>query len=87
MTITGAIVLYAVFWFMGLLVALPLGLKTQGDVGADPDTPAYTPLNANVRRKMLWVTAIAFALWLPLTLLIASGWIGVEDVDIWGRMG
>ena len=87
MMITGAIVLFAVIWFMGMLIALPLGLTTHGDAGtADADNPASSPINANVRRKMAWVTAITFVLWLPLCLLIASGWIGIEDIDIWGRM-
>ncbi|MSU88261.1 DUF1467 family protein [Rhodobacteraceae bacterium 2CG4] len=86
MTITGALVLFAVIWFMGLLVALPLGLRTHGDEGSAGDgTPASSPVNANIRRKMLRVTVVTVILWLPLSALIASGWIGIDDVDIWGR--
>ncbi|MAY31868.1 MAG: hypothetical protein CMM86_04625, partial [Rhodovulum sp.] len=33
MTITAAIVLFAVIWFMVLFVTLPVRLRTQGDVG------------------------------------------------------
>ena len=41
MTLTGAIVLFAVIWFLSLLVALPIGLNTQGDLGeVEPGTPA-----------------------------------------------
>lgn len=87
MTLTGAMVLYAVFWFMGMLIALPLGLKTHGDLGTDgDDTPASAPVNANVKRKMVWVTGISLVLWVPVCLLIASGWIGVADLDFWGRL-
>ncbi len=88
MNITAAIVLFAVIWFMSLLVALPLGLVTHGDQGTDDeDSPAFAPVNANVKRKMLWVTVITVALWAPLCLVIASGWISVSDIDIWGRLG
>lgn len=88
MNITAAIVLFAVIWFMSLLVALPLGLVTHGDQGTDDeDSPAFAPVNANVKRKMLWVTVVTVALWAPLCLVIASGWISVSDIDIWGRLG
>ncbi len=87
MTITGAIVLYAVLWFLGLLIALPLRLTTQDEAGeVVPGTPASAPTNPQVKRKMFWVTIIAFILWLPLVLIISSGWIGLEDIDFWGRM-
>ena len=57
MTITGALVLYAVLWVLGMLIALPLGLQTQGDTGHQADdTPASTPLNPNLGRKALRVT-------------------------------
>lgn len=88
MTLTGAIVLFAVFWFMGLLIALPLGLRTYGDLGSDgARSPASAPVNPNIKRKILWVTALSFALWLPTCLIIASGWITIADIDIWGTGG
>jgi len=84
MTITGAIVLFAVIWFMALLIALPLGLRTHGDEGtAGEGNPASSPVNARVRRKMLWVTVLSVVIWVPLVALILSGLISVEDLDFW----
>ena len=86
MSITGAIVLFAVIWFMGLLIALPLGLRTHGDEGtAEEGSPASSPVNPQVRRKMKWVTLITLVLWAPLVALIMSGWISISDLDIWGQ--
>lgn len=86
MTITGAIVMFAVIWFMSLLIALPLGLRTHGDEGTtDEITPAFAPVNLNMKRKLLRVTIVTVILWGPLCLLIYSGWIGIDDVDIWGH--
>lgn len=86
MTITGAIVLFAVIWFLTLLVALPIGLRTQGDLGEiEPGTPASAPENPNIRKKIIWVTIVTIALWLPLVIVIDQGWISIEDIDIWRR--
>ena len=87
MTITGALVLFAVIWFMTLFVLLPLGLRTHGDEGSDDDeTPAFTPINANIRQKLKRTTWIAVALWIPLVAIIMSGVISIHDIDFWGRM-
>ena len=53
MTITGAIVLFAVIWFVTLLVALPIGLRTQEEVGeVTPGTPASAPADPRIGRKL-----------------------------------
>lgn len=33
MTITSALVLYAVIWFLTFLIVIPIRLETQGDLG------------------------------------------------------
>ncbi|MBP7001323.1 DUF1467 family protein [Amaricoccus sp.] len=87
MTITGAIVLFAVIWFLTLFVALPIGLRTQDEAGeVEPGTPASAPSEAWMRRKFLWVTVITVALWVPLCALILWGGVTVRDLDIWHRM-
>jgi predicted secreted protein len=85
MTITGAFVLWAVIWFMTLLMILPLRLTTQAEAGEVTDgTPPSAPVNPAIRRKMIWTTAITLVLWLPLCLVIASGWITIADIDVFG---
>ena len=87
MTITGALVLYAVFWVMGMLIALPLGLQTHGDAGStDEITPASSPTNPRLKAKAIWVTIVATALWAVICGVIMSGWITIESLDFWGRM-
>lgn len=87
MTITAAIVLFAVIWFLTLFVALPIGLRTQGEDGeVVPGTPSSAPSHPGLRRKFLWVTAITLAIWLPLCAFLIWGGVTVHDIDIWGRM-
>lgn len=87
MTITGALVLFAIIWFLTLFVALPIGLRTQDEAGeVEPGTPASAPSEASMRRKFFWVTVITLALWLPLCAVIMWGGITMHDIDFWGRM-
>ena len=87
MTITAALVLYAVTWFMTFFIVLPLRLKTQGDVGTVvPGTPAGAPHDENVGRKAKITTAIATVIWAILAGIILSGAISVRDFDWRGIM-
>lgn len=82
MAITSALVLYAVIWFMTLFIALPIGLRTQGDEeDIVPGTHAGSPANFNLRRKLLWVTIVGTALWAISTAVILSGVISISDID------
>lgn len=87
MTITAAFVLFSVIWFVALLVALPIGLTTQGEAGeVVPGTPASAPVDARMRKKLLWVTLVTLALWSAVCAVILWGGISVRDLDFWGRM-
>ena len=87
MTITGALVLFAVIWFLGLFVALPIGEKSQSEDGeVVPGTPASAPVDTMLRKKLFWVTVISFVLWVALCAVIMSGLFRVEMFDVFGRM-
>jgi predicted secreted protein len=87
MTITAALVLFAVYWFLTLFVALPIRVRTQGeDNNVVPGTPASAPSDPMIGKKMFWVTIIATILWAITCSVILWGGIEVRDLDIWGRM-
>lgn len=87
MTISGAIVLFAVIWFVTLLVALPIGIRTQEEDGnVAPGTPSSAPADPMIGRKLLWTTVVTVALWAPLCALILWGGLTVRDIDFWHRM-
>jgi predicted secreted protein len=87
MTITGAIVLFTVIWFLALLVALPIGVRTQGEAGEiTPGTPASAPADPMIGRKLFWVTVVTLVLWGGLCAFILWGGVTVRDLDVWGRM-
>ena len=87
MSITSAIVLFAVIWFMTFLIAIPIRLKTQGDVGkVVPGTHAGAPEHHQLKKKAIITTIVAAVLWRIITAIILSGWITVRDLDWFNRM-
>ncbi|PRY92565.1 putative secreted protein [Hasllibacter halocynthiae] len=88
MGITSALVLLAVIWFMTLFVVLVIGLETQGDRGMKiRGTSAGSPEDPRMGRRFLRTTIWAVAIWVPACALILSGWVGVEDFDLFSRFG
>jgi predicted secreted protein len=87
MTITAAIVLFAVIWFLALFVALPIRLVTQDEAGeVAPGTPASAPAEAMIRQKLLWVTVATVLIWGSVVAVIVWGGISMRDLDVWGQM-
>ncbi|MCK4862353.1 MAG: DUF1467 family protein [Rhodobacteraceae bacterium] len=88
MAITSAMVLFAVIWFMLLLMALPMRMRSQEQDGeVVPGTPASAPVNPMIGKKMIWVTVITVVLWVPLVAFIVSGVVSIHDIDFYNRMG
>ncbi len=86
MTITAALVLFAVIWFMLLMMALPIRERSQEDEGVRvPGTPASAPMDPMIGKKMFWVTVVTVILWLPLVLFILYGPVTMADLDFYGR--
>ena len=87
MSITSAIVLYAVIWFMVFLIAIPIRLKTQGDLGeVVPGTHAGAPAIHQLKRKAWITTGLSALLWLTIGGVIVSGLITIRDLDVLNRM-
>ncbi len=83
MTITAAIVLFSIVWFMTFFVVLPLRFVSQGDVGeVVPGTPKSAPAGDVVVRKAKITTVVAVVIWGALYAIILSGWISVRDFDM-----
>jgi predicted secreted protein len=87
MTITAAIVLYSVIWFMVFFVVLPLRMVTQDEAGeVVPGTPRSAPAEAQIGRKAKITTLWATGLFVIIAGVIVSDVISVRDLDWFGRM-
>jgi predicted secreted protein len=88
MTITAALVLFAVTWFMVFFIILPLRVVSQDEAGdVVPGTPRSAPSDYNVARKARITTVVAVVIWGLLVWIITSGLISVRDFDWFNRMG
>lgn len=87
MNITAGFVVFLMLWFLCLLVALPIGLRTQADMGkVVPGTPSSAPEHAQLGRKLVLVTIISSILWVVVYWIVAHSGLSVHDIDIWNRM-
>ncbi len=87
MTITGALVLYSVTWFMVFFCVLPLRFTSQADAGSVvPGTPRSAPSDFVVGKKALVTTIIATVIWALICAVILWGGIGIDDLDVFGIM-
>ncbi len=77
----GAFVIYVLIWWCVFFAMLPVGVKGRwegegdGVDGADPGAPS----NPNLKKKALWTTLTALAIWVPTIALILSGVINFRD--------
>lgn len=87
MSISAAIVLFLICWFMVFFIVLPLRLTTQDEAGeVVPGTPRSAPAGFVMRRKAKITTIVAVLVWAALYVIITQGWITVRDFDVMGRM-
>lgn len=87
MSITSAIVLFAVIWFMTFLTVIPFRIRTQGDLGKIVEgTQAGAPEHHYLKQKAWITTGIAAVLWALIAGTILSGVFSVRDFDWFNRM-
>ncbi len=83
MTITGALILFSVTWFMVFLCILPTRQISQAAAGeVVPGSAASAPVDPQIGRKAKITTVITVILWLLMCAVIMSGWISIRDTDV-----
>lgn len=87
MSITGAIVLYSITWFITLFCVLPYRTVSQDEANdIVPGTPPGAPAGDVMRRKAWVTTLIATPVFVIITAVVLSGWITIADLDWFHRM-
>lgn len=86
MTITAALVVFAVTWFMVFFIVLPLRFVSQGEAGdVVPGTPRGAPADYAVARKARITTVIAAVLSAGIIWFVLSGIVTIDDIDVFNR--
>ena len=88
MNIVTGLVLYALIWFMTLLIVLQVGVTSQSDVGERvTGTHGSAPVNAQIKRRFVITSAVAAVIWAVIAAIILSGVITIADIDLFTRFG
>ena len=88
MSIAGALVLFCVIWFVILFSVLPQRIRTQDEEGqVVPGTPESAPVDPMLRKKVKLVTLYTLIVWVPACVLIASGLVSPDDVNLFRFLG
>jgi predicted secreted protein len=88
MTITGALVLLSVTWFMVFFCVLPVRFQSQAEAGAVvPGTPASAPSDPQLKRKFWITTAIALPVWMAICAVVLWGGLSVYSLDVFNVLG
>ena len=87
MSITAAIVLFSVTWFMVFFCVLPLRFVSQAEAGTvEPGTPRSAPADAQIKAKARLTTIIAAVLFAIMASVIIWGGLTIRDIDFLGWM-
>jgi predicted secreted protein len=77
MSITGAIVIFVVVWWMVFFTMLPVGVRGQAEMNdVAPGTEPGAPIKPDLKRKAWWTTLIAVPITIAIEIAIALGWLG-----------
>lgn len=88
MNITGAIVLFAVIWFLTFYIVLMIRTRTQEEVGeVVPGTPKGAPATEDVGKSAKIASLYAVAIWAVIAGVILSGRVSIEDIDLLDVLG
>lgn len=88
MGVVTGLVLYAIIWFMTLLVALQVRITSQNEAGTRvAGTPGSAPENPRIKTRVIWTSIIAAVIWAVIASIILFELITLDDIDLFTRFG
>ena len=81
-TISTALAIYFVMWWVTLFVTLPFGVRSQHEDGVGaPGTDPGAPIVSRMGRKLIWTTLISAVLFAASMLAYDAGYLNVERLS------
>lgn len=88
MGVVTGIVLYAIIWFMTLFLALQIRITSQNEAGSRvAGTPGSAPDDPQLKKRVIWTTIVAAAIWAVVASIIVFDLITIDDIDLFTRFG
>lgn len=81
MTVTTAVAVFFLIWWVTLFAVLPFGVRSQHEgEGMAPGTDPGAPMRSRLGRKLLWTTLIAVALYVGLSVVYREHLVSLETL-------
>jgi predicted secreted protein len=81
-TISTALAIYFVIWWLVLFLTLPFGVRSQHEDGEGaPGTDPGAPVMARMGRKLIWTTVISAAIFAVAMLAYNAGYLNIERLS------
>jgi len=83
-SISTALAIYFVIWWVTLFLTLPFGVRSQHETGtgeAVDGTDPGAPVLAGMRRKLIWTTAISALFFAAGMAAYRAGYLNVERLS------
>ncbi len=81
-TISSALAIYFVLWWVVLFVTLPFGVRSQHEDGPQSDgTDPGAPVFSGMRKKLLWTTLISLVIFGAGYSAFYAGYLNVERLS------
>lgn len=80
MTVTAAIAIYGVIWWIVLFAVLPFGVKQQADSDIVPGTEPGAPIAPQMWRKALITTFVAALVWGVVVWIAVAKPVAFDDI-------
>jgi predicted secreted protein len=84
---TSILAIYALFWVMSAFLVLPFGVRTHEEAGVEkiPGQADSAPANFRPARIALRATILSAILFGLFYANYVNGWIGPEDLNLFGK--
>ncbi len=79
MSITTAIAIYFLIWWVTLFAVLPWGVRAQGADG-EPGTDPGAPVAARIAMKLLWTTVVSAVIFAVCAVLYVNRIVTLDDL-------
>ena len=81
-SLSTALAIYFVLWWIVLFVTLPFGVRSQHEDGEGaPGTDPGAPVMARMGRKLIWTTVISAAIYAVAILAYNAGYLNIERLS------
>jgi predicted secreted protein len=81
MSLTTAVAIYFIIWWVVLFTILPFGIRSQHETGQFPEgTDPGAPTVARLGLRLLWTTVVASVVFAVFAVVYVNRWITFDDL-------